>query len=176
MWLLRVFGWKITGIENAHKVDKSVIAVAPHTSWADFPLGILVRCAARLPSKYLGKKSLFRPPLGIIFRALGGYPVDRSKAQNQVAQVVEIFNEHDTFSVAMSPEGTRDRVDRFKRGFYYIAKGAGAAIVMCTFDFAKKTVEFSPTFWPTDDSEADIAHVENHFRGIVGHIAERSFY
>ena len=173
--ILKFFGWSIIGHVQVQNLKKSVIIVGPHTSWIDFPLGIFVRSAAKLPCMYLGKKSLFRPPLGFLFRAFGGYPVDRSHAQNQVAQVIDIFDAHESFSIALSPEGTRRKVKNFKKGFYYIARGAGAAIIMCTFDFKEKEVRFSDPFWPSQDDEKDIKKIEDHYRGIEGKVLERSF-
>lgn len=103
--------------------DKFVIAVIPHTSSWDFPLGLLVRSVMDIDVKYLGKDSLFKGPFGGLFRWLGGYPVDRSKNNNFVDTVIDIFKREEKFSTAIAPEGTRKKVDQLKTGFYYIAKG-----------------------------------------------------
>ena len=73
-----MFGWKVTG-DIPHHLKKFVVIAAPHTSGWDFPLGVFGRSAIGRHIKFIGKKSLFKPPLGWIMRALGGYPVDRSK-------------------------------------------------------------------------------------------------
>jgi 1-acyl-sn-glycerol-3-phosphate acyltransferase len=120
----------------SHK--KYVIAVAPHTSWWDFPVGVLARSALHIEhARYLGKSQLFKPPFGWIFRKLGGTPVDRSSSHDMVEQVVKIFNAHDEFVLALAPEGTRQKVQKLRTGFYYIAKGAGVPIVPVGFDFEK---------------------------------------
>jgi len=49
-------------------------------------------------------------------------PVDRGSHSNTVDSIVEIFNKKETFILGISPEGTRKKVDKWKTGFYYIAK------------------------------------------------------
>jgi hypothetical protein len=73
-------------------------------------------------AKYLGKAELFKGPFGFIFRKLGGFPVERSEKHNMVDQVVHLLTTHDSFTLVLSPEGTRKKVDRLRTGFYYIAK------------------------------------------------------
>ena len=41
--------------------------------------------------RWLGKHTLFAPPFGWFFRAMGGIPVDRRAPQGLVGQVVERF-------------------------------------------------------------------------------------
>jgi 1-acyl-sn-glycerol-3-phosphate acyltransferase len=126
-------------------------------------------------TKFIGKKSLFKPPFGAVFRALGGYPVDRSKNNNFVDAVVEIFDSKEKFSIALAPEGTRKKVDKIKTGFYYIAKGANIPIILVRFDYANKEVTFSDPFYTTDNKEADLKFIDDHFRGTLGKIPENSY-
>ena len=172
--ILALFGWKVEGY-IPEDLRKYVVIAAPHTSAVDFPLGVFARSAIGRDIKFIGKKSLFRPPFGWLMRKLGGYPVDRKKSQNFVDSIVEIFNKHDDFAIAIAPEGTRKKVDRFRTGFYYIAKGAGIPIIMTRFDFARKVVEFDPEpFWPTDDVEGDLQKIWDHFKGVPGKRPEYS--
>ena len=166
-FILELFGWKILGVFPAN-VKKYIIVVAPHTSNWDFPLGLLVRSARQAKVVFIGKHTLFTFPWGIIFRWLGGYPVDRTKSTNFVDSVVKIFNEKEEFSVVISPEGTRKKVDKFKTGFYYIAKNAGIPLVLCKFDWEKKEVVFSDPMYATSDVEKDFENIYAYFRGIKG--------
>lgn len=172
--ILKIFGWKIKG-RYPDEVKKFILAVVPHTSNWDFPLGILVRMAMKKDIKFLGKSSLFKPPLGWLFRALGGYPVDRSKSSKLVDAVVDIFNEKEEFVVTIAPEGTREKVERLKTGFYYIALGANVPILLTTFDYEKKEVRFLELFYPTGDKEKDFEHIHEVFRGYRGRHPEKSF-
>lgn len=174
-WILHLFGWKVTGYPEP-KPRKVVIAVVPHTSNWDFPLGLLIRKAVGVDIKYLGKHTLFIPPLGWLFRWLGGYPVDRRKNHNLVDAVVDIFDRHDDFVISIAPEGTRKRVNQLKTGFYFIAKKASIPILLCSFNYKSKTVSFGPLFYPGDDAEKDLNEISDHFRGIPGKHLAKSFY
>ncbi len=162
-FLLRLLGWKIVGGLPSDQ-PRYIIAVAPHTSNWDFPLGLLVRSALGVDVKYLAKDSLFRWPFGVLFRWLGGYPVVRSRRTNFVQAVVEIFRSKERFAVAIAPEGTRSKVDQLKTGFYYIAHGAGVPIVLCRFDYRSREVIFDRPFHPTGDFAADKTRIDAFFR------------
>ena len=172
--MLKIFGWKVTGSIPAD-LKKYVVIAAPHTSAVDFPIGVWARSAIGRDIKYLGKKSLFKPPLGWLMRKLGGYPVDRSGNQNLVAQVVELFNSKDAFAIALSPEGTRRKVDRLRTGFYHIAVGAKVPIVLVTFDYDARIVHFNPEpFYPTGDKEEDLKFIWDYYKGVKGKVPEYS--
>lgn len=165
--LLRLLGWKIEG-RYPKELPKVMLIVIPHTSNWDFPLGILVRSAIDADIKFIAKSSLFKPPFGWLFRWLGGYPVERSRNTNFVTTMVEIYRHEPYFHTVIAPEGTRSRVDKLKTGFYYIAKGGGAAIVMSAFDWENRKVTFSEPFYPTEDLESDFSKIDNYFSGIKG--------
>jgi 1-acyl-sn-glycerol-3-phosphate acyltransferase len=171
--LYTLLGWKAKGNFPKH-LQKYVVIAAPHTHWLDFPLGIAIKWAEGMPANYIGKASLFKPPIGFIFRWLGGTPVDRTKANNRVEAIVEIFNSREQFILGMSPEGTRDKVTKWKTGFYYIAKGANVPIVMTTLNFKDKEVKISEPYYTTEDMEKDFDFFHNYFDGVVGKIPENS--
>lgn len=119
-------------------------------------------------ARFLGKNSLFKPPLGWVFRLLGGYPVDRNKSHDVVEQVAGIFSKEDHFILALAPEGTRKKVDKLRTGFYYIAKKAGVPIIPCGFDYKKKEVLIGEPFYPSDDVQRDIDSLTSFFAEITG--------
>lgn len=172
-WILSLFGWRIVG-GIPHDLKKYVLIAAPHTSWWDFPLGILTRAAISRKIYFLGKRALFRPPLGIFFRWMGGVPVDRSKSSKFVDQMVNEFQNREEFAVALAPEGTRKKVDVLKTGFYYIATAASVPIIMLRLDYGNRKVEFSAPLWPGDNTDRDIAFVWEYFSGIKGKRPEQS--
>jgi 1-acyl-sn-glycerol-3-phosphate acyltransferase len=166
-FFIRLGGWKIQG-DVPRDLKKYIIAVAPHSSNWDFPIGLAVRSIKRFKSNFLGKKELFKAPFGWLFRKLGGYPVDRSHKTNLVDQVVEIIRTNEHFVIAIAPEGTRKKVDKWKSGFYYIAHKAEIPIVFASFDYPSKTVEFRPPFYPTGDLEKDSKVIMEFFEGKKG--------
>lgn len=155
--------------------DKCVVAVVPHTSNWDFPIGLCVRTLLDEKIHFVGKDSLFRWPFGKIFRKLGGVPVDRSQRNNFVQAVAEIFKQRRHFRLTLAPEGTRSKVTELKSGFYYIAIEANVPIVLCAFNWGKGEVRFDKPFYPTGNKEADFEYFYDFFDGAVGFVAKDSF-
>jgi 1-acyl-sn-glycerol-3-phosphate acyltransferase len=117
---------------------------------------------------YLGKRELFEGPFGWFFRATGGVPVDRNSKNNLVEQVVEEFTRRPHFVLALSPEGTRKKVDRLKTGFWHIAKLANVPIVMAGMDFSTRVLKLSKPFYPGESPEADLPAIVEFFAPIRG--------
>ena len=163
----KILGWKFDG-EFPKELKKYVLIGAPHTSWEDFYVGLFSRNITGTKLNFVGKKSLFKPPIGFFFRALGGAPIDRTKSTNVVDAIIDIFKSKEEFRLAISPEGTRQYVDKWKTGFYYIAKGANVPIVMLGFDFENKKVKLSKPFYITGDIKADFAHFYEFYKNIKG--------
>jgi len=168
------WGWKIEG--TLPDLPKYIIAVAPHTSWKDFPLAILLRAALGLKASYIGKESLFKGPFGWLFRLTGGYPVDRSKRSNFVDAVVDMIHSRDTCIIGLAPEGTRKRVSQFRTGFYYMALGAQVPIVLARLDAEHRTIGLSAPFYPTGNLELDMEQMVQYFREAKGFRPERSIF
>ncbi len=166
---LRLTGWAVKG--SFPLLPKSVVIVGPHTSNWDFVLGLAIRSKLHLHHfTFLGKKELFDGPFGFLFRKLGGFPVDRSGQHNMVDQVVELLQAHETFTLVVSPEGTRKKVDRLRTGFYHIAKKARVPVIMVAFDFGRRQVFFSPPFFPGNDEAADLRLTLEFYAPVAGKI------
>ena len=85
-----------------------------------------------------------------------------------------LFKDKDEFRIAIAPEGTRKKVEKWKTGFYYIAKKANVPIVMFTLDFANKENKFSEPFYPTDDTDSDFKFMTSFFEGVNGKVPSYS--
>lgn len=170
----KLMGWKIVGaIDPALK--KCVMMVMPHTSAHDFYLGIFTRGITGLQMNFVGKKELFRFPLGRYFKYMGGEPLDRSGGMNKVDAIAAIFDKKETFRLAVAPEGTRDKVSTLKTGFYYIALKANVPIVPVAFDFGKKEVNLGAAVLPTGNIDEDMSILLQHYKGVVGKIPEKGY-
>lgn len=166
--------WNIEGTID-ESVKKCVLMVLPHTSWHDFYLGLFTRGILGIQMNFIGKKELFRFPLGFYFRWMGGAPIDRQGNLNKVEAIVKIFENRKEFRLAISPEGTRKKISELKTGFYYIALKANVPIIPVAFDFGKKTVKIGHSFVPTSNYETDLIILLAHFNGVVGKIPENGF-
>ncbi len=161
--LMRLTGWRFTGADFPD-VRKFVLIVAPHTSNWDFPLGIMAMYALGIRGTFLGKDTLFKFPLGLLMRFLGGFPVDRSARSDVVTQTVELVERSERIIIVLSPEGTRKLTPRWRSGFYWIAQKSGLPILPIAFDFSRKAIHVYPVFEPTGDQQADIAELRKRFR------------
>ena len=159
-------GWKIEGTIDEN-IKKCVMMVIPHTSWHDFYLGIFTRGITGLEMNFIAKKELFRFPFGYYFRWMGGAPIDRAGSLNKVDAIAKIFENHTDFRLAISPEGTRKKINELRTGFYYIALKANVPIIPVAFDFGNKTVNIGKPFYPTSNYENDLKILLNHFEGVL---------
>ena len=168
-----LWGWRIED-RIPKDLERYIVVVAPHTSNWDFVVGLFVRKLAGMGDvKYLAKASLFKPPFGWFFRGLGGYPVDRSRHNNLVDAVVELFRSGAVQKIAITPEGTRTYQPNWKTGFHYIARNAGLPVVLATFHYPGKLVVLSEVFPLTDDVDADVERMKDWFRQYKGRNPEQ---
>jgi 1-acyl-sn-glycerol-3-phosphate acyltransferase len=165
-------GWKYDG--NFPDEPKFIIAIVPHTSNIDFPVGLNVLLSMGLRLEFMGKKSLFWEPQGTILRWLGGVPIDRDAAGGSVGSAIEQFKQRDKFVLVITPEGTRGKVTKWKTGFYRIAEGAGIPIVPAGFDYRTKTIKIGPPLMPSGDMEADFALLRDFYTDIEARYPENA--
>ena len=163
----KVLGWEIVGSFDP-SIKKSVVVVAPHTSWHDFYIGAFARNILATEINYVGKKELFKPPFGWYFKWMGGAPIDRSKNNNTVDQIVEVFNKRDTFRLAIAPEGTRKKIKDWKTGFYHIAKKANIPVIPVAFDYKLKQVVIHEPFTVLEDAQTTMKYLKQHYKGVEG--------
>ncbi|MEH6656161.1 1-acyl-sn-glycerol-3-phosphate acyltransferase [Leeuwenhoekiella marinoflava] len=171
--IYKSLGWSIRG-RFPEEVKKMVVIAVPHTSWHDFYMGLLFRSVVGVQINFLGKKELFKWPFGWYFRKVGGIPLDRFNKQNKVDRIAEMFQEHTLFRLALSPEGTRKKVEKWKSGFYYIALKAGVPILPITMDFEKKEHHIGDLFYPTGNCDSDLTSLMSFFEGVEGKIPKNS--
>lgn len=159
--ILLVVRFKIKG--QMPPVSKMVAIAAPHTSNWDFVVFLGVIFKLGLGVRFLGKHSLFRWPFGFLMRSIGGMPVDRTRSDGVVEQVVSRFLETDKMILCLSPEGTRKKVVRWKTGFHRIAHGAGVPILLVALDYKTRMVDFGPLFHPGDDLDGDMEKLHQYY-------------
>ncbi len=164
--VLRLMSFRVEG--EVPDLAKFVIAVAPHTSNWDFVVGAAAMFALDLRLTFIGKHTLFRWPLGTAMRWMGGIPVDRSSAHGVVGDAVRAFERVDTRVLAIAPEGTRKRVERFRSGFLHIARGARVPVLLATLDWGERCVRLGPLFTPGGDLEAELRRVEAFYAPVRG--------
>lgn len=168
--ILKVTGW--TAESKIEIPKKCIFCVAPHTSNMDFFIGkIGYTSLGNVRPNFLIKSEWFRFPFNLFFGPIGGIPVYRNKKDKKMVDaIVEEAKKRDTFQLAITPEGTRSRNSKWKRGFYHIALGANIPIVIVALDFGRKRVYVSHQAEITGDADKDIKaiqrwYVDNDIKG-----------
>jgi 1-acyl-sn-glycerol-3-phosphate acyltransferase len=147
---------------------KCVMIAYPHTTNWDFPAALHIADESGVEIKWLGKKQLFRGPMGPVMRALGGIAVQRSGSQGLVGSLVAEFAKTDRLVVVVPAEGTRSKVEYWKSGFYRIAVEAQVPILCAYVDGATKSGGFGLVLMPTGDVKADMDRIRAFYDGKTG--------
>ncbi len=170
---LKLSGWKLE-LESPVR-PPFVFIGAPHTSNWDFPLLISTVLVLRLDARWMGKHTLFRFPFGGLMRWLGGIPVNRNSPQNLVPEVATLLRSNPGLVVCIPPEGTRKKVEKWKTGFYHIARQADVPIMMTALDAELRRIRLLGEYRPKGDTEKEIREIQEHYRGIRGIVAANTF-
>ncbi len=161
--ILKLMGWNIY-TRVSLDVRKAVIIMAPHTSNMDFFIGRLAFYMYGIHPKILIKKEAFTPVVGPVLKWLGGVPVDRRYSQKTVKRVTSMFERSEEFHLLITPEGTRKRVNKWKRGFYFIALQAEVPIFLGFLAYHRKEGGVGKMIIPSGDFEADFKVIEDFYR------------
>lgn len=166
---LKLAGWRVVGVRPT--APKLLIIVVPHTSNWDFAVGLAcgygTGLLSRWPYGFFVKDTLFRGPLGAALRGLGGIPINRRAPQDVVRRSVEQFAARERYILVITPEGTRRRTERWRSGFYHIAREARVPVVPVAFDYGKRTCRIGEAMELTGDSERDLERFRRFYAGVT---------
>ena len=168
--ILKLWGWKITDTtpNGVLSYKKAVMIAAPHTSNWDYPFTMAMLYSSDIPLKYLAKASLFKFPLGLIIKGLGGVAVNRSQKNNLVNDMAEMIkNAIEPIHLVVPVEGTRGYTSEWKSGFYHIALAANVPIIFGFLDYAKKQGGYLNVFYPTGNYEEDLKEIQKQYLPIT---------
>jgi len=170
-FLLYITGWKIIGtLPNKKRI---VVVAAPHTSNWDFIFGMILVLGIDIKVNFLAKKSIFIPIFKIFLNKLGGIPVDRDNPELLVHKIAEYSKSNEGVLIAVTPEGTRKKVPKWKTGFLRIAKISNSIILPMGIDYPTKTFILEKVFNPTGANENDILALKFVFKDYSGRHPER---
>ncbi len=166
--ILKMIGWKIIGqLPNEKKV---IIIGAPHTSNWDFIIAMASMLSVGLRFSYMMKKEAFFWPLGWLWKKLGGIPIDRSKKNDVTTQMAEWFEANDNVMLGITPDGTRKKVDRYKKGYLRMSYAANVPIFVIGLDGTNKHVVLDKIIELSGDIDKDNAmvkaYVDANFDGV----------
>ena len=169
IWLVQLCGWHFDpiNVKERPEVLHCVVAVAPHTSIADFFVGPAMLFKAGAKPRIFIKKEFFNIFTNWFMHRVGAVAVDRGNRHNNlVEKAVEVLKREQDACIVITPEGTRKAVKRLHRGFYEIAMRAEVPIVLGYMDFKTKTMGYGPTIYPSGDFDADVEQMLAFFKPI----------
>ena len=170
--ILFLIGWRMDTKNPTHQ--RCVLIAAPHTSNWDFLMMMLFSAAFGVKTKWMGKKNLFVPPFGYLFRALGGVPVTRDRQEKLVATMVELFSQRENLMLAVPVEGTRGYTEYWKSGFYHIASGAKVPILPTFLDYGQKIGGFGQLINLTGCIKTDMQALRDFYKPYIGKYPKNS--
>lgn len=160
-FIFKMAGWKAQ-ISVPYR-EKAVICVAPHTSNWDFIMGLLAYRSLGRKASFLMKKFWFFFPLKYLLRGLGGIPVDTKSSQSLTSAIISDFKKEKRLNLAVTPEGSRSPVDKWRTGFLTIAYNADVPVQLGVIDFKNKVVLIEKEFTPTGDNQKDLKKIREYY-------------
>ncbi|HEV7145785.1 MAG TPA: 1-acyl-sn-glycerol-3-phosphate acyltransferase [Pedococcus sp.] len=158
--VLRAARWTAIG-----EVPRTGVLVgAPHTSNWDFVMMLLIMWRGGVTPRVLMKQELFRGPLSWLLPRLGGIPLDRDNPGGVVRTLVREARSGEPFLLILAAEGTREKGEYWKSGFWRIARSANLPIALAFIDGPTRTAGFGPTIVATKDVVADMDKVREFYR------------
>ncbi len=166
MNLLSLIGWTLD-VKALNNVKKSIIIEAPHTSNWDFIIGILAAKASKITFYFIIKKEWNLPILGHFLKKLGAIFVDRTQATGITTTIANKLKEMPNGHIIFTPEGTRSRVNKWKSGFYIIAKEANIPISIGYIDYKTKRIGIHNILSPTGNMALDCKKLREFYKTIT---------
>lgn len=159
-----LMGWKLDNSLDTSKTHSCVLVCGPHTSNWDFVVTVSAFWIMDIPIKMLIKDDWTKPWYGFFIKKLGGIGVDRSQRQNLTEHVAALLrNKSERLYIINTPEGTRSYSEKWKRGFYHIARLGEVPILFAFADYKKKIAGISGYIDPKDKSIEDVLSYAQEF-------------
>ena len=86
---------------------------------------------------------------------------------------MQAFDGRSELLIGLAPEGTRRRVEKWKRGFHLIATGANVPVVCAYVDYGRKTIGTGLVLQRCGEYAADLEKIQAFYRTITPRCPER---
>lgn len=171
IWIFKLTGWK-TDSNLPPQINKCIVIAAPHTSNWDFWYCMATFAIHRLPIRFTVKKEWMKFPFSLLMKPLGAIAIDRTprgpnnERPSFIDAMTDLFNTHDKLIILITPEGTRSRNEKWKTGFYQVAKTANVPILLGYIDYKRKMAGISSTPLYVSDYETDMKKMMDFYKTI----------
>ncbi len=170
-FLFWINGWKVDK-NLPPEMKKCIVIAAPHTTNWDYWYMMVAFGIYGLRIRVTIKREWTLFPFGLITKPLGAVAVDRrpktpdAPRPSLVEGMTRLFDNKDNFIMVVTPEGTRQRCDEWKTGFYHVAKQAGVPICLGYVDYKKRLAGIGKTIY-LSDFETDMRIISEFYSQIT---------
>jgi 1-acyl-sn-glycerol-3-phosphate acyltransferase len=171
--IYKLFGWKVLHY-LPDDVKQCVIVAAPHTSNWDFVMGMGALRNMKIQIRFVIKKEWMRFPFKRLMKSCGALPIERSITHTEadkkgtVRAMADLFKQHETLRLLITPEGTRSRREKWRTGFYYVALEAKVPIALGYMDYARRECGIDKIIYPTGDFKKDMKEIMDFYKDRKG--------
>ncbi len=170
--IFKLCGWKVTHFLS-DEIKRCVIIVVPHTSNWDFIFGMGAVKVMKLNQRFVIKKEWIRFPFKKLMLSLGALPIDRNKDQStekrsSVDAIAALFEGRKELRMVITPEGTRSKVEKWKTGFYYVARQANVPIALAFINYETKCCGIDQIIYPSENFESDMKQIMDFYKDAKG--------
>jgi len=163
----KITGWKPT---KSAPQGAGITIAAPHTSNWDVVYALAAAIMLDIKIYFSIKESWCRVPVvGRIIMWLGAIPIDRTTgAQGQVQKIKRFVDKHKNSRIffLFTPEGTRGKINKWKSGFYHMAKNCHLPIFLAKVDYRTKESGVFHSYTLTGDKEQDILSIQESYKNV----------
>ena len=165
----KLTGWKPT---KSAPEGAGITIAAPHTSNWDVVYAMGAAILLDIKIYFSIKESWCRIPIiGSLMMWMGAIPIDRrSGSQGQINKIKRFVDKHKDRRIffLFTPEGTRGKINKWKSGFYHMAKNCHLPIFLAKVDYRTKESGVFHTYHLTDNKEEDIRSIQESYKKVRG--------
>jgi 1-acyl-sn-glycerol-3-phosphate acyltransferase len=164
-WFFKLKGWKIDPNVPPEVFENCLLTAAPHTTWWDMLYTFVAMEILGVPMRFTIADKYAVWPIKKPLERMGAIWIDRSPKSSDaprlsyVEAMIELFKTDKAIAVIVTPEGSRSYREKWKTGFYHVAKGAGVPIGLGYLDYGKKLAGVGGIVHPSEDMEEDMRKV-----------------
>ncbi|MCD4556778.1 1-acyl-sn-glycerol-3-phosphate acyltransferase [Schaalia sp. lx-100] len=153
--------------------EQAMVIGAPHTSNWDAIFMAVAFWSIDRPFCFFVKDSVVKVPLfGSFVKKIGGIGIDRTRSTGLVETIThaarEAANRGETFTIVLTPKGTRSPRPYWKSGFYRIARGANLPVQLGFIDRTTRTFGWAHSIHLSGDMRKDMDVIRTFYSDKVG--------
>jgi len=160
--ILFLFGWKVS-YPTEYRIHKMLMLAAPHTSNWDTIFTLAAYWKQGLEPKFLVHDHFTKGIFGFFFKRIGAIGVSKGQSKNLVKHIVDLFENSSELLLVIAPEGTKYKTEKWKTGFFNIAKQAKVPLSLGLLDYSNKKAGIGGLLSMSGNFEDDMAYIQNFY-------------